>query len=676
MENNLTNSNSTKPQSLSNYQIIAFGTGGIVAIALFNIAGQLIGLIGNTSLGLSAFWLGVVLIIPRLWDAISDPIIGHYSDNTRTRWGRRRPYLLVGGISVAISFVLLWWVPQAETLQQWIPSESGQQLFQLAYILFFLLIFFTACTIFEVPHGALGMGLTRAPHERTKLFSAKSFFGNLFAMGTPWLFVLANMEFFRGASGNEVDGMRYVSLIVAAVLIPLSIWWFIAIPERQTPALFAQKKTSFWSDMRHTCQNKSFRTLVLVIFVLAMGFNFVGLLNYYIAIYYLYGGDKLAAGALLGVNGTIWAVTGLLAVFPLNWLSPKIGKRNTLVVAICFMILAQVTKIFCYNPDYPYLVIIPTILLSAGMLFFFTLGASMLSDVCDEDDLARGERIEGSFYSVYWWFIKIGTALASLVTGVLLLTTQFDEKQVVLAEKLKGSLTEISVTLDKLTTHSESTTLVLKNSAAGSHTLEANEQEIILTNLPVILERLESLNNRDKVANNSELKAELDVLLLKLTPLAGRLTASANSDSQDIKFNLQQSDLQLMIGAYLLEANLRANLLVNYFTANSQSDQYHQNLLNVATDIQQRIQQSRQVLFSSSDESLRLTVTSLLNKSTVLLTQTPKTLYRLRLIEIGLPILLCLVSLFAVFRYPLTDKRSAVIQQKLNERDIAREAGH
>ncbi len=78
-------------------QMAAYGAGGIIPIALFNIAGILVGLMGNISLGLSAFWLGFILIVPRLWDALSDPIIGHLSDNTRTRWGRRRPYLLLGG---------------------------------------------------------------------------------------------------------------------------------------------------------------------------------------------------------------------------------------------------------------------------------------------------------------------------------------------------------------------------------------------------------------------------------------------------------------------------------------------------------------------------------------------------------------------------------------------------
>src|SRR5512141_1340694 len=156
-------------------QLAAYGAGGIIPIALFNIAGILVGLMGNISLGLSAFWLGVILIIPRLWDALSDPIIGHLSDNTRTRWGRRRPYLLIGGILVALFFVGMWWIPKGDTVRAWFPTEAGFQAFQLVYILISLLLFFTSCNIFEIPHGALGMEMTTDSHERTRLFSAKSF---------------------------------------------------------------------------------------------------------------------------------------------------------------------------------------------------------------------------------------------------------------------------------------------------------------------------------------------------------------------------------------------------------------------------------------------------------------------------------------------------------------------
>jgi len=424
-------------------QLAAYSAGGIIPIALFNIAGQLVGLMGNISLGLSAFWLGLIMIVPRLWDAFSDPIVGHLSDNTRSRMGRRRPYLLIGGIAVAIFFVVMWWIPKGEAVHAMFPSDAGFQRFQLVYILFGLLLFFTATTVFEIPHGALGMEMTTDPHERTRLFSGKSFVGNLFAMSTPWLFALANTEAFRGPGGNEADGMRYVSLLIAAILIPLSFWWTARLREPGFVRVEKQEKTHFWDDMKIVGTNKNFIYLVMTIFTLAMGFNFVNLLGSYIPIFYVYGGDKIAGARLLGINGTVWAITGVLAVFPLNWISPKFGKRNTLMIAMVLMCLAQLSKIVCYNPQHPYLVIIPTILLSTGMLFFFTLGSSMVGDICDEDELNTGRRSEGSYYSIFWWFIKLGTAFASLVAGILITLTLFDQTQVTKVDSLQGSVREM-----------------------------------------------------------------------------------------------------------------------------------------------------------------------------------------------------------------------------------------
>src|SRR5215831_16835400 len=428
----------TKPEDRIRFsQLAAYGAGGIIPIALFNIAGILVGLMGNISLGLSAFWLGVILIIPRLWDALSDPVIGHLSDNTRTRWGRRRPYLLLGGILVAGLFVAIWWIPKGDAVQAWFPTETRFKAFQLGYILLTLLLFFTACNIFEIPHGALGMEMTTNYHERTRLFSAKSFVGNLFAMSTPWLFALANLERFKGA-GNEADGMRYVSFLIAALLIPLSFWWSFALREPGFVKASKQKKTPFWQDMKRTARNRNFAWLTLTVFTLAMGFNFVQLLGSYIPIFYVFGGDKVAGAWMLGINGTVWAVTGLVAVFPLNWISPRLGKRSTLAIAILLMCLAQLSKIVCYNPRAPYLIIIPTVLLSAGMLFFFTLGSSMVGDICDEDELKTGYRAEGSYYSIFWWLIKMGTAFASFVAGALIVLTAFDEVQVTKVDSIQG----------------------------------------------------------------------------------------------------------------------------------------------------------------------------------------------------------------------------------------------
>ncbi len=568
-------------------QLAAYGAGGIIPIALFNIAGILVGLMGNISLGLSAFWLGVILIVPRLWDAVSDPIIGHLSDNTRTRWGRRRPYLLIGGILVAITFVILWWIPKGELVHSWFPSESQFQAFQLFYILLALLLFYTSTTIFEIPHGALGMEMTTDYHERTRLFSAKSFVGNIFAMSTPWLFWLANREFFRGTGGNEADGMRYVSLLIAAFLIPLSFWWSIKLREPEFARVSKQEKSPFWKNMKHAASNRNFIMLTLTIFTLAMGFNFVNLLGSYIPIFYVFGGDKMEGAYLLGINGTIWAITGVLAVFPLNWISPKLGKRSTLVLAIALMVLAQLSKIVCYNPEYPYLIIIPTILLSSGMLFFFTLGSSMVGDICDEDDLKTGQRTEGSFYSIFWWFIKMGTALASFVAGALIVLTMFDQTQVTKVDSLQGSIREL-------------------------------RSEIQVSN--------------ENTATNPTIDSLLAKSLLRCEELENHLETKA--------------------------ANAK------------HSHDHYQFLLKSVENVRERLI----ALDPELPDGLFETELNTIEKEiTVLTKQSPYTLLMMRIVEIGLPLLLSIFSVFFILRYSLTEKRSHEIKELLKLRNIGNE---
>ena len=581
------NSRKTNPEDKIRFsQLAAYGAGGIIPIALFNVAGILVGLMGNISLGLSAFWLGLILIIPRLWDAVSDPIIGHLSDNTRTRWGRRRPFLLIGGILVAVFFVLIWWVPKGETVHAWFPTDAGFQAFQLIYILVSLLLFYTATTIFEIPHGALGMEMTTDYHERTRLFSAKSFVGNLFAMSTPWLFALANLEIFRGTGGNEADGMRYVSLMVAGLIIPLSIWWTMKLREPGFVRIAKQAKTPFWTDMKHTARNRNFIMLTLTIFTLAMGFNFVSLLGSYIPIFYVFGGDKVAGAYLLGINGTIWAVTGVLSVFPLNWIAPKIGKRNTLAIAILLMCLAQLSKIVCYNPSFPYLIIIPTVLLSAGMLFFFTLGSSMVGDICDEDDLKTGKRTEGSFYSVFWWFIKMGTALASFITGALIVLTMFDETQVTKVDALQGGIRELRK--------------------------EVQSWQPGTTPSGTYFQLVEKTKK-----NSTELKEHLQTK-------ADETTKSKEHYAVIMK-NMEGVDTRIeKLNATLSPADL------------------DKELENIEKDI------------------------------TSLTIQSPYTLLMMRVVEIGLPVLLSLFSIFFVLRYSLTEKRSHEIKDLIKKRNEER----
>jgi GPH family glycoside/pentoside/hexuronide:cation symporter len=371
--------------------------------------------------------------------------------------------------------------------------------------------------------------------------------------------------------------------MIAAILIPLSFWWTYKLREPGFVRVVKQKKTPFWQDMKHAARNRNFIMLTLTIFTLAMGFNFVQLLGSYIPIFYVFGGDKVAGAYLLGINGTVWAVTGVLAVFPLNWISPKIGKRSTLVIAILLMVMAQLSKIVCYNPDFPYLIIIPTVLLSIGMLFFFTLGSSMVGDICDEDDLKTGKRTEGSFYSIFWWFIKMGTALASFVAGALIVLTMFDETQVTKVDALQGSIREL---------HKE-----VQAKPAGEAPTAA------------MMEFLQKARTK-----SSELMAHLEE------------KAAADKHGMEHYRTLMQN----MVGVNERLAGLDVT---------TSSESFDAVLSSIETDI------------------MELTV------------QSPYTLLMMRLVEIGLPVLLSLFSIFFVMKYSLTEKRSHEIKDLIKKRN-------
>jgi glycoside/pentoside/hexuronide:cation symporter, GPH family len=676
------NNNTDSEDRIRFSQLSAYGAGGIIPIALYNIAGILVGLMGNISLGLSAFWLGVILIIPRLWDAVSDPIIGHLSDNTRTRWGRRRPYLLIGGILVAFFFVVIWWIPKGDMVRVWFPSEAGFQAFQLVYILVALLLFYTACTIFEIPHGALGMEMTTDPHERTRLFSAKSFVGNLFAMSTPWLFALASLEIFKGPGGNEADGMRYVSILIAAILIPLSFWWFFTLREPGFKRVVKQAKTPFWKDIKHTASNRNFIMLTLTIFTLAMGFNFVNLLGSYIPIFYIFGGDKVAGAYLLGINGTIWAITGVLAVFPLNWIGPKLGKRSTLSIAILLMCLAQLSKIVAYNPQYPYLIIIPTILLSTGMLFFFTLGSSMVGDICDEDDLKTGTRTEGSYYSIFWWFIKMGTALASFVAGALIVFTMFDETQVTKVDSLQGSIREMQVKVQDwgsarslLGTNTE---LIEKAKIQTAEALAESKEYAVYLEKEML--RQPEKSSKKIATYDSDRKAMLAKILAatssnmnELEQLQTRLENITLPADELLARSLTEEAIILTLQTRLNKARMNSFELMVHLEARAmktkKSEEHYQELMQNMLGVNERLAGLNTALpLELLDQELSIIETEIVE----LTQQSPYTLFMMRAVEIGLPLLLSIFSVFFLLRYSLTEKRSGEIKTLLRQRNKER----
>jgi GPH family glycoside/pentoside/hexuronide:cation symporter len=186
-----------------------------------------------------------------------------------------------------------------------------------------------------------------------------------------------------------------------------------------------------------------FLKLCAATFLVFNGFMLISSFQSYVIIYYVFGGDTELGGEYVGWSGSVGAVSTFLVIILVTWLSTRIGKRRSFYVAIGISMVGYALKWVCYNPEHPWLLLLPAPLMAFGLGALFTLMGSMIADVCDLDELETGERREGMFGSIYWWVVKLGMALALAGGGFLLNATGFDVE-------LNGNQTERAVFLMRL----------------------------------------------------------------------------------------------------------------------------------------------------------------------------------------------------------------------------------
>jgi glycoside/pentoside/hexuronide:cation symporter, GPH family len=386
-------------------QKIAYGMGMIVTVVAVNSVIQLTNLVYIVGLGVSAIWIGYAQAFPRLWDALIDPLLGNFSDNCRSRFGRRIPFLVVGGVLIGIAFWLLWTVPR-DWSKEWM----------FGYFVVTSLFFYTVVPVYAIPHGALGLEMTEDYHEKTTLFAFASFIGNIGALTLPWVYFLANRPVF---GGDTVNGIKWVCLGMSVILTGAAMWCALVCKEGKLKQASQQPRVPIVESFKTTYRNRTFVRLVTAFVLLIVAFQLVMGFNNYIQIFYLFGGNTEAASRIMAVNGTLWAVVGIAGAMPMAWVSKRYGKRFTVLLAFGLIIGGNLTKIVCYNPTAPYLTTIPTFCLSLGMVFAFSLVNAMIADICDEDELATGIRREGIYFAVYNWWWKVAVSIATVISGYL-----------------------------------------------------------------------------------------------------------------------------------------------------------------------------------------------------------------------------------------------------------------
>ncbi len=408
---------------LSTGQMFSYGLGSIVN----NLLGGAIGFMSivlNVGLGINPALVGTLQAIPRLTDALTDPVMGYASDKTRSRFGRRRPYIFIGAICVGTIFALMWQLP------------SGHS--EMFYFWFFLIgsiIFYMFYTVFATPWVALGYELTSDYHERTRLMAVMNFMGQFAWISLPWFYaIMENDRLFS----DSVEGARTLAIIIGVFVAIVGVMPAIFLREKfVAPDDDNEDKVSvleglksnvalFFKGLVTTLKQTEFLKLCAGTFFLFNGIMLVGAFSSYITIFYVSGGDTDMGARYMGLFGTINTAATLGAIVLVTWLSSKYGKRRTFMLATSVTLVGSLLKWFCYDPMAPWKVLLPAPLMAVGMGALFTLMGSMIADVCDMDELQTGERREGMFGSIYWWMVKLGMALAFGMSGYLLNATGFD----------------------------------------------------------------------------------------------------------------------------------------------------------------------------------------------------------------------------------------------------------
>ncbi|MGK0443052.1 MAG: GPH family glycoside/pentoside/hexuronide:cation symporter [Pseudohongiellaceae bacterium] len=411
---------------ISLLQKLIYGLGAFVN----NLLGAAIGgmaIVLNLGLGMNPALVGLLGALPRLTDAITDPLMGYISDHTKSRWGRRRPYIFCGAIAAGIIFAVLWQFPEGK-------SES----YYFWYFLIGSFFFYLAYTIFATPWVALGYELTPDYHERTRLMGTQNFMGQLAYLLSPWFLWIMQYE---PLFDNLMSGAAWLAIAIGIGTIVIGILPAIFLKERFANAVVEPKEQvaikqdrvsirssllDFLKGFGTTMKCRPFLKLCAATFLVFNGFMLVASFQFYVIIYYVFGGDQALGAEYAGWGGTMAAISTFCVIFIVTRLSSRYGKRRAFFIATGISVFGYALKWFCYSPQYPLLLLLPTPFMAFGLGGLFTLMGSMIADVCDMDELETHERREGMFGSIYWWVVKLGMAAALATGGFLLNATGFD----------------------------------------------------------------------------------------------------------------------------------------------------------------------------------------------------------------------------------------------------------
>lgn len=375
------------------------------------------------ALHMDPFLAGVLRAAPRIWDAVTDPIMGYVTDNARTRWGRRRPFIVIGAVIAGLSYMAMW---------QLDPNDSV--MYNFFYFLFMSLAFYLGYTIFATPLVAFGYEMSTDYHERTSIMAISQWIGQVAWMISPWAWVIIYLDLFESpAEGCRILAIWVGILCTVFAVIPAFFCRERELPEDKQAAQLSLNKlrenvVEFMHSIVATIKCGPFFLLCIATFLIFNAYMVITQFQYYIFVHYVFGGDYGLVGTYPAWYGTLASIATAFLVIPIiSRMSKKMGKKKAFIVAMSISVVGYLAKWWGFSPETPWLIFVTLPLTSFGIGGLFTLMMSMTSDVCDLDELNNGVRREGMFAAIYWWFVKLGTAIAAFISGLTLNLVGYDE---------------------------------------------------------------------------------------------------------------------------------------------------------------------------------------------------------------------------------------------------------
>jgi GPH family glycoside/pentoside/hexuronide:cation symporter len=348
--------------------------------------------------GLAAALAGFAVMIGKIWDAVTDPVMGYLSDRTRSRWGRRRPYLLFGALPTFLAMWLFFTCPEIEN-----PA-----LLTLWAVLTLMLLN-TANTAINVPYGSLTPELTDDYHERTSLNGYRfgcAVFGTIIGA--------AAVKPIVDAFPTRRAGFSAAGAILGAIIAGASLITFFGTKEKKhAPADFPTE--GFFSTYRMVFSNRPYVILLATYALHLMGITFLqGILVYYTK--YIYHREDITTPAMV-----ILLLVAMVFIPVSVLVSKRIGKKRT--YQICFALISS-AGIIIFAAGHilgPLFFLGMMVYAGVGIGFSYVAPFAMVPDAIEYDAVkSGGTRKEGAFYGIWTFTAKLGQSLAVFLSGLIL----------------------------------------------------------------------------------------------------------------------------------------------------------------------------------------------------------------------------------------------------------------